>query len=211
MKYDDRSCQVNAENGGVTFVPPPLPDPKLFLEDQRRFFKEVYGKQFPKVTLPERQIGFGWGIVMAPFMTTQYLFDCSRERFGGAWKWTDRSLDEIIIHNDRDPKRDGAYGIWCRGRVEADEETKGQSAQQILSAGIKGTTCAERLGLGLWFHWRTSNQLDVKNITLCPGSRGSYGGVPDVGWDTDNREVYVNRYNPDGANDDLRTRVAVVR
>lgn len=201
--------QINADNGGVTFVPPPLPDPKLFLEDQRRFFKEVYGKHLPKVTLPERQIGFGWGILMAPFMTTQYLFDVSREHFGGAWKWTDQDLDTIIVHNDRDAKRDGAYGIWLRDRVEADEETKNQSARQIISAGMKGTTCAERLGAGLWFHWRTTRQLDIENITLCTGSRNANDNIPNVNWNTDNRKVYVNRYNPDNSNENLRTRVEV--
>lgn len=197
------------DNGGVTFVPPSSLDPQLFLEDQQRFFREVYGKQLPKVALPERQVGFGWGIIMAPFLTTQYLFHLSRERFGAAWKWTDQNLDKVIVHNDRDAKRDGIYGLWCRDRVEADEETKNQSYNQIIALGIKGTTCAERLGLGLWFHWRTTSQLDVKNITLCTGSHNSLGVVPSVDCNADNRGVYVGCSYPGSSLGNLRTRVVV--
>ena len=41
------------------------------------------------------------------------------------------------------------------------------------------------------------------------GSRNSDGNVPYVGWDSDNRKVYVNWYNPDNSNDNLRSRSEV--
>ena len=41
------------------------------------------------------------------------------------------------------------------------------------------------------------------------GSRYSDGNVPNVNWNRDNRKVYVNWYNVDNANDNLRTRAEV--
>ena len=41
------------------------------------------------------------------------------------------------------------------------------------------------------------------------GSRNSDGGVPSVNYNPDNRKVYVNYYNPDNANDNLRSRSEV--
>jgi hypothetical protein len=41
------------------------------------------------------------------------------------------------------------------------------------------------------------------------GSRNSDGNVPNVNWNPDNRKVYVNWYNPDNSNDNLRSRSEV--
>jgi hypothetical protein len=41
------------------------------------------------------------------------------------------------------------------------------------------------------------------------GSRNTNGNVPNVNWNPDNRKVYVNRYNPDNRNDNLRSRSEV--
>lgn len=41
------------------------------------------------------------------------------------------------------------------------------------------------------------------------GSRNSDSNVPNVNWNPDNRKVYVNWYNPDNRNDNLRTRAEV--
>jgi len=41
------------------------------------------------------------------------------------------------------------------------------------------------------------------------GSRGSNGSVPNVNWNPDNRKVYVNWYNPDNSNNNLRSRSEV--
>lgn len=200
----------DVDNAGITFVPPSVPDVGLFLADQRNFFREVYGKKLPTVAMPQARSGFGWGMVMVPFMAPQCLFDCSRERFGKAWKWTDENLDTIITHNDRDARRDGRYGLWCRDRVEADEERRNRSYNQIIADAVNGMTVAERENLGLWFHWKTGGQqLDVKNITLCTGSRYHNGYVPRVGWDDGGSGMYANWYVPGHAYDYLRSREVV--
>ena len=41
------------------------------------------------------------------------------------------------------------------------------------------------------------------------GSRNSDGHVPNVNWNVDNRKLNVNWYNPDNANDNLRSRAEV--
>ena len=38
------------------------------------------------------------------------------------------------------------------------------------------------------------------------GSRTADGNVPNVNWNPDNRQINVNLYNPDNANDNLRAR-----
>lgn len=166
-------------NGGVTFAS--ALDSRLFLDDQRTFFREVYGKPLPRVKMPSQRPGFSWGLVMAPFMSRrQWLYDLGKERFGGAvWKYSDESLDELIASDERDPK-DGAYAFFCRDRVEADEEHKNKSYDQIHAAAIKGMTWAERWNLGLWFHYKTGQHLDINSWTLCTGSLYRGGGVPSV-------------------------------
>lgn len=193
-------------DGGVSYAT--AIDTQAFLADQRNFHREVFGKkQLPRVKLPPQRPGFSWGLVMAPFMTPQYLFDCARERTG-AWKYEEESLNALIEHNDRDAKRDGPYALYCRNRIAADEEHKNRSAEAIASAGITGMTLAEYETLFLWYHWRTGKLLDPKTWTLCTGSRfrgggvpggGGYGGELDVGW-----------ASPGVASDVLRSREVVL-
>lgn len=41
------------------------------------------------------------------------------------------------------------------------------------------------------------------------GSRNRDGNVPNVNWNADNRKLNVNWYNPQNANDNLRSRAEV--
>jgi hypothetical protein len=192
-------------NGGVTFAA--AIDRKLFLEDRRKFFREVYERPLPRVQLPASRIGFGWGGIMAPFMKgPQWLCDVARER-NVAWKSTGASLDAVVAHNDRDPKT-GAYAFWCRDRVEADEENADKSRVQIGAAGIKGMTVAEYIDLFIWFHWKTGRLLDRNHWTLLTGSRARGGSVPYS--DSDDGELGVYWCNPSDARHALRAREVVV-
>ena len=49
-------------------------------------------------------------------------------------------------------------------------------------------------------------RMELGNIT---GSRNSDGNVPNVNFNSDNRKVYVNCYNLDNANGNLRSRSEV--
>lgn len=90
---------------------------------------------------------------------------------------------------------------------EADEDLKNKSANDLEKEGIPGITLRERLLYELAYFNKTGQHLDVKNVTLCAGSRDSGGRVPRVRWGSD--ELYVRWYAPGSRGDDLRSRRAV--
>lgn len=117
-------------------------------------------------------------------------------------------LGKGVIHNDRSPDSGSYMVAFCRN-VEADEENKNESANDLASTGHKGITLLERLLLELGYFLITGRHLDEQNTTLCTGSRYSEGGVPSVCWSLDDRRVCVNWYNSGNAFSDLRSRSAV--
>ncbi|MBI2033910.1 MAG: hypothetical protein HYT13_02315 [Candidatus Liptonbacteria bacterium] len=106
-----------------------------------------------------------------------------------------------------DRKADKDYCIWVRDRVEADEELKNKSANDLKRENIPGITLEERLLYELKFFDETGKHLDVQKITLCAGSRTPYGSVPSVYWH--DGEVSVFWYFPDNRDGGIRVRAAV--
>jgi hypothetical protein len=145
-------------------------------------------------------------IIVARGMTPQKLYNKCAELFP-CWKWTDRNLDEIIT-SDRTTK-DGAYAVWFRDRVEADEELKNLSTDCLKERNISGITLEERLLLELIYFRETGNHLDIQNITLCSGSRRGDGDVPLVDWDGDDGRLSVRWFGPFNSHVLLRARQAV--
>lgn len=171
---------TQSTNGGITYAAD-FNNARL-LADQALFFKEVFGRivDLSTISLPSFRSGFGWGVVVVPCITTDLVYRVSRDRFG-AYKGTDSSLDEIVpIANDERTTTNGSYVVWCRDRVEADEEFKNLSARQIAKRKLRTMTLLERELLGLWYHWKTGSHLDTTTWTLCSGSRRSDGCVPRV-------------------------------
>ena len=162
-------------------------------EDQVKAWEQFYAVyfgidvDFSKVKLPEKRQGFDQLIVVAKGMTPNKVIEAMRKKFDCHLYADD--LDQAVPKNDREPK--GHYAIWIRERVEADEELKNLSANQLEEKGIAGITLLERL-LGELFHfWKTGNHLYIENWTLCSGSRHSDGCVPYVYWDPCKRELRV--------------------
>ena len=96
-----------------------------------------------------------------------------------AWKYRElkipywqyyNDLDVEIVRNDR-TAQSGPYAIWVRDRQEADEELKNLSASKLAEMKISTETLAERMIHGLTYYLETGQHLDIKNITLCGGSR----------------------------------------
>jgi hypothetical protein len=56
----------------------------------------------------------------------------------------------------------------------------------------------------------TKQHLDVKNVTLCAGSRDADGGVPDVDWGGGGVKLHVDWYSVGSADPSLRARAAVL-
>ena len=171
-----------------------------------KFYRDVFGLEldFSGVKIPERKPGFDHLIVVAQGMTPQRLFDKCVELFPSL-KYPDKNLDEIII-SDRTAK-DGAYAIWVRDRVEADDENKNLSADQLKERGGCEETLEERLLHELKFFNETGQHLDIVNWTLCAGSRYSDGSVPYVNWYDDG--LGVSWYDSSGRHGDLRSRSVV--
>ena len=96
-----------------------------------------------------------------------------------------------------------------RERVEADKELKNRSANDLGGMKIPGITFTERAIYELKYHDETGKDLDIQNITLCSGSRGSVGRVPGVYWFSYCSGMNVNCYGPSRARDCLRAREVV--
>ena len=187
------------------------PDP--FRKEKRswqKFYKSFFriDADFSDVTVPKRPgPAKDWQlIIVAKGMTPQQLYNKCKELFP-CWCWTNENLNEIV-ESERTTK-DGHYAVWVRTRVEADEEFKNLSANDLKKQNHKGITLEERLALELHYFWKTRGKhLDIQNVTLCTGSRYSDGRVPRVDWHDDKLDV---RWYDHGYADDarLRSRVAV--
>jgi hypothetical protein len=177
------------------------------LADWSKFYEEVFGLELDltQVGLPAEREGFGWIVLVAKDLTLNHVFEVCRKRFAGKARRYYDDLDRAVVKNDREPIE--TYAIRVRDRVEADEEHKGKSANTADSAGIKGVTILEHMLLELWYHWQTSQHIDVSSLTICPGSRYADGRVPNAYWDYD--KFIVSFVYPDYQNDDWRVREVV--
>ena len=183
-------------------------DISVLLADWQQFYREVFGLEVDLLGLsvPWREKGSDRLIVVAPEMTPQRLYNKCVELFP-CRKWTDDDLDKIV-QSERTAKN-GAYSVWFRDVIEADEELKNLSANDLKKKSIPGITFEERLLMELKYFKETDSHLDINNWTLCSGSRYSDGDVPEVCWDSDAREFHVFWYHPESSDSLLRSRRAV--
>lgn len=177
------------------------------IKDWQKFYREVFGIEtdFSNLRIPEKKKGFDRLIIVAQRMSPQMLYDKCEELFP-CWKWTNNNLDKIISSGSV-LSSGVSFARWFRDRVEADEELKNLSANQLKEKNIQGITLEERLLYELKFFKETGKHLDIQNVTLCTGSRYDDGGVPFVYW-LDSM-LSVHWYRPGHANDNLRSRQAV--
>jgi hypothetical protein len=190
---------------------PPKPVISLVIADGwvaewQRFYKDVFDFEvsLTDVEIPSEQRDFYWVVMVAPGLILNQVWMKCGERFS-TYSEVDDDLDKNILTNDRTSFV--AYAKRFRGRVEADEENNNLSANALAARNAQSITLLERLLLELWYHWRTSEHLDLDSITLCAGSRDSNGGVPAVGWLDDRVEIRI--YNLDSVEVVLCARSAV--
>jgi hypothetical protein len=158
------------------------------------------------LVLPERPDL--WVMPMAKGITSNKIVRGHRKLGVDYCLYTD-DLDKEVPTHDRDSNRDGGYVVGFRRAMESDQDNKNKSASQLTNESHKGICLPERLLLGAGFYMTTGQHLDVKNVTLCTGSRNRGGNVPGVRWNPDYREIYVHWYDPDDSDGDLRSRSAV--
>ena len=178
---------------------------KLIVEWQV-FFAKYFGKgiNLEKVVIPNHQHGFDRILVVPQGTTLNQVIKVCKKHFSVYCYYDD--LDAEVTHSDRDAK-DRHYAIRIRDRVEADEEFQSRSANQLKDEGVVTMTLMERLILELKYYDETGKHLDVKNVTLCAGSRNSDGDVPYVYWH--DGKLYVYWYYPRSASSRLRARAVV--
>lgn len=176
----------------------PFAAPDSIVGEWQEFYRDVFDwdTDFSNLAIPPERNGSSWLIIIAKGLTMNLAFQRLTERTA-TWRYTN-DLDKAVVKNDREPTAD--YAIRIRDRVEADEENKNLSANQLKEKGIPGITLLERLILGLFYFWKSRGKhLDLKTVTLCSGSRCSDGSVPGVdlhsvgrvcvGWcDSDHRD-----------------------
>ncbi|HXF44163.1 MAG TPA: hypothetical protein VNK70_01730 [Candidatus Paceibacterota bacterium] len=151
------------------------------IAEWERFYQKYFGMEvdLSVVRIPDDPGGFERVLLIAADLTPNMVFEVCKSKFPSR-KYVE-DLDRDVPQNERDPK-DGAYAIRVRDRVKADEEFANRSAESIAQEGLKTETLLERMIHELKFFDETGRHLDIRNWTLCSGSRCSDGRVPLVSW-----------------------------
>ncbi|PIR88353.1 MAG: hypothetical protein COU09_02870 [Candidatus Harrisonbacteria bacterium CG10_big_fil_rev_8_21_14_0_10_44_23] len=123
-----------------------------------------------------RRHGFDRLILMAEGLGTDAHLD-SLER-QGVPIYRSHSIFDTIVQSVRVP--DHLYMLWCRNGVEADEENANLSVAQLEQKDCQ--TLPERIAHERIHNWETHGHLDLRNVSLCAGSR-TRAFVPGVCWD----------------------------
>ncbi len=170
----------------------------------QEFYELYFGLEDVKTIDPERpnpSVRFKQLVVVAKGITLNDVLKAMRTKMK-VWSYTE-DLNSAVPTNERSADK-GHYAIYVRDTIEADEELRNTSVNEIAKKKTATMTLLERMLLELFiFHW-TGEHLDVKNVTLCAGSRDSDGDVPGVDW-CDN-EVRISWCRTDDSGDDLRAR-----
>lgn len=159
------------------------------------------------VNVPIHRKGYDRLIVVAKGITIEQAYNVCAKLFR-CCKSTSKSLDEAIPTNNRTPVN-SSYAVWVRDRVEADEELKNLSADNLAAKSIATTTVLERELFELVYFIETGKHLDIGNFTLNAGSRSSDGCVPRASWYDSEFRVSVRWVFPAHSDDYLRAREVV--
>lgn len=190
------------------FGPKPTDTTDSQLQSWYSFYQKYFGLELDIASafkIPERKPGFDQLIVVSKGITLNQIIEVCRKEFQ-VWVYT-KDLNSNVTENDRTNIE--SYAIWVRDRVEADEENKNLSANDCKAKNIQGETLMEALLHHLKYFSETDKHLDVKNITLCSGSRDRDRGVLGVDWGPGHRELCVAQYNPANRDGNLRVRSVV--
>ena len=158
-----------------------------------------YAKHFPQelanaggaeslyaVTIPSVRKGFTRLIVVLKGLTLNGVYAACEKHFP-CWRYTD-NLDASVTTSDRGPTT--TYAVWVREQVEADKKFANKSANDLVAEHHTGITLLERMLYELKVFDGNGGHLDLRNVTLCTGSRYADGSVPDASWNDGEFRVY---------------------
>lgn len=173
-----------------------------------KLYRDEFGMSvdLSQVAVPDNPGGFGRTIVIATGLTAAMVVAACRKYFKDRIDIED--LDADVPENER-TAASGSYAIRVRDRIEADEELKNLSAEDIKARGVATMTLLERLVYELKYFKETGQHLDIGNWTLCAGSRRRVGDVPIVRWRAVFRRLHVYWCHPQHAYGLLRARAVV--
>ncbi|PWB38643.1 MAG: hypothetical protein C3F02_02940 [Parcubacteria group bacterium] len=176
-------------------------------EEWQEFYRKYFrlSVDFSDVSIPEEQEDFTRVLFIPQGLTINQAFQACSKAFK-SWSYTN-DLDKDVPNNDRNTE--ASYAIRVRDRVEADEELKNLSANDLQKRKISSITLLERLVYELKYYSETNKHLDIQNTTLCAGSRHRNGSVPCVYWSSGLGKLCVDWCHPDSADDGLRGRAVV--
>lgn len=120
-----------------------------------------------------------WAIPVLSGLTCKKVIACLK-KLGVNIKKNINNPDVEVNQNDRNPNKDGSYSVSFKRSIEADEENRNLSTDDIKRKGSEGITLLERLLLELGYFTSTGQNLDVESVTLCAGSRHKNGETPRV-------------------------------
>lgn len=156
------------------------------------------------INIPNRRDGFNWLVIVAKGVSLNHVWAVCKKHFK-CWNYANTGDLESLVWESERGKAETTSVFWFRDCVEADEETRNLSAKQQTEPSI---TLIVRCLLELKYFSETGKHLDIKNITLCAGSRYADGDVPGADWYRVDgfrvRWCYV-----DNRDHKLRSRVAV--
>jgi hypothetical protein len=149
------------------------------IQHWRDFYRDIFEIEtdFSSLRIPVHQDNFDRLIIVDRGMTPERLYHKCRELFLG-WKTTNKSLDEVV--KSERTSQNGPYAVWFRDTVNADEDLKNLSYDDLKAKIIPAITLEERLLYELKYYTETSGHLDPDTFTSCAGSRYIDGFVPNV-------------------------------
>jgi len=162
-----------------------LPEENILtlIQDWQKFLYEIFNVEadFSEVLIPSAPDELVWPICVPKGITTEQAFSRGKRQFS-IRKYTKKSLDDVLdLSSGRDAWQN-SYIVCVHPNVEADEDLKNLSANDIAAQKINTITLKERILLGRFLYWKKEIILDRKISTLCAGSCCSDGSVPAAGW-----------------------------
>ena len=144
---------------------------KCIIKTWEHIYQEWFGlkKDFSKIIIPKKYDPQKYFVVIvAKGLTYKQVILSMHKKFRVSLKF-----DELFNRSFQDDDRsadNNDYLVLFNRRIEADEELKLLTSEQLEDMGHKGITLFERLLLEVFYFNETREHLDCKKKTICTGS-----------------------------------------
>lgn len=154
-----------------------------------RFYHEEFGLEFEdatEITVPPRQPGFNWLVVVPRGIELSQVLEACRKRFPVVVRGYN-DIVSAVLEEARSNSEHG-YAVWIKHRQITDKNMLGLSVENIEDYGIPTIRLLEYLLVALKFFVETMDDdgagkyLDPTLSTLCAGTRLEGDRFPTVAW-----------------------------